>query len=112
MAERGSSEPALVTGVLVVMFATWAAYAFSGAGLVAPLPRLRTVLLLVGLVYTARGLVVVSQAFLWLSAGAAGVPVRHVAFSAASLAIGLAYVVGTVQAWPTLAAEPHLRGRC
>jgi hypothetical protein len=104
MAERGSSEPTLITAVLVLMFASWAAYAFSGAGLIAPLPRLRLVLLLIGLVYTARGLLVIPQVFFWLSAGAAGVPARHVVFSAASLVVGCAYLVGTSQAWPTLPA--------
>ena len=54
--------------------------------------------------YTARGLLLIPQAFFWLSAGAAGVPLRHVVFSAASLVVGCAYLVGTSQAWPTLAA--------
>jgi hypothetical protein len=104
MAERGSAEPTVITAVLALVFVSWAAYAFSGAGLFAPLPRLRLVLLLIGLVYTVRGLVVVPQAFFWLSAGAAGVPLRHVVFSAASLVVGCAYLVGTSHAWPVLPA--------
>jgi hypothetical protein len=105
MAERGSSEPIIITVVLILMFSSWAVYAFSGAGLIVPLPRLRSVLLLIGLVFTARGLVVIPQAYFWLSAGAAGVPLRHVAFSAASLGVGCAYLLGTFQAWPTLPAR-------
>ena len=104
LADRGSSEPTFITIVLVLMFASWAAYAFAGAGLIARLPRLRTVLLLIGLIYAGRGLVVFPQAYFWLSAGSAGVPLRHVVFSAASLVLGITYVVGTYQAWPRLVA--------
>jgi hypothetical protein len=107
LAERGSSEPTFITAVLVLIFATWAAYAFAGAGFIAPLPRLRSVLLLIGLIYVGRGLIAFPQAYFWLSSGAAGVPLRHLVFSAASLVIGIAYLVGTYQAWPGLgAAEP------
>jgi len=104
MAERGASEPIFITVVLVLIFAIWAAYAFAGAGLIPRLPRLRTVLLLIGLIYAGRGLAAFPQAYFWLSAGSAGVPLRHVAFSAASLAGGLTYLVGTFQAWPRLVA--------
>ena len=102
LAERGSSEPALVTTVLAFVFAVWGAYAFSGAGLIPRLPRLRTALLLIGLIYAGRGLAVLPQAYFWISAGS--VPLRHVLFSAASLAIGLAYLIGTYRAWPGLTA--------
>jgi hypothetical protein len=105
LADRGSSEPTFITTVLVVMFASWAAYAFAGAGLIAPLPRLRTVLLLIGLIYTARGLVAFPQAYFWLSAGSAGVPFRHLVFSAASLVVGITYLVGTYQAWSGIVAS-------
>jgi hypothetical protein len=107
LADRGSSEPVVITAVLVLIFATWAAYAFAGAGLIAPLPRLRTVLLLIGLIYIGRGLIAFPQAYFWLSAGSAGVPLRHLVFSAASLVVGITYLVGTYQAWPGMAAaEP------
>ena len=96
MAERGVPEPTVITSVLVALFATWAAYAFSGAGLVRPLPRLRTGLLLIGLIYAGRGLALLPQAY--LIATGPGVPVRHAVFSAVSLGIGLLYVFGTAKA--------------
>ena len=102
MAERGSSEPAVITTTLVLLFGAWAAYAFSGAGVIAPLPWLRSSLPMIGFVYTARGLVVIPQVFLWLSVGSAGVPLRHLVFSTASLVVGATYVAGTYLAWRTL----------
>lgn len=102
MAERGSSGPAIITTALVLLFGAWAAYAFSGAGAIARLPWLRVCLPIIGLVYTARGLVVVPQLLLWLSAGSAGVPLRHLAFSAVSLMVGATYVAGTYLAWRSM----------
>ena len=101
LAEHGSSEPTFITTVLVLLFASWAAYAFSGAGLVPALPRLQTVLLLIGLIYAGRGLAVLPQAYLRLAGGEAAVPLRHLAFSVASLVTGMAYLVGTVRAYST-----------
>ena len=107
LAERGSQEPAFVTSVLILMFAGWAAYAFSGAGLVRRLPYLPTALLLIGLIYTGRGLALVPQLYLWMSGGFEAVPVRHLWFSAASLAIGILYLAGTLLAAP-VPVEPEV----
>ena len=99
LAERGSQEPTFITSVLVVMFSAWAAYAFSGAGVIPRLPYLQTALLLIGLVYAGRGLALVPQIYLWMNdGGSAVVPVRHLWFSAASLAIGVLYLAGTMRA--------------
>jgi len=110
LAERGSSEPTSITAVLVLLFASWAAYAFSGAGLIRPLPRLQTLLLLIGLLYAGRGLAVFPQAYLRLSGGEAAVPFRHLAFSLASLVIGMTYLVGTFRASTSADAAAPGRG--
>ena len=44
LAERGYPTPALITAGLTALFIVWAAYAFSGAGLLRPLPLLRPAL--------------------------------------------------------------------
>lgn len=101
-AEAGSWRPALVTLGLVVIFAAWSAYAFSGAGWLQPLPLLAPALWTIGVVFTLRGLVFVPQLAMRLLGFRGVVPVRHVVFSAAALGIGLAYVLGTWQAWASL----------
>ena len=97
MAERGMIQPTLITLGITAVLAIWAAYAFSGAGLIARLPLLRTGLVVITLIYLARGLIVIPavlmnreiNAFGWWS-------------SLIVLAYGLAYLVGTWRAWPTL----------
>lgn len=56
MAEEGRWRPAIITGLIAIALAVWALYAFSGAGLVAPLPLLGPVLSVITAVYTLRGL--------------------------------------------------------
>jgi hypothetical protein len=92
MAAQGSPLPALATGLLVIIFGLWSIYAFSGAGLIRELPLLRVALLLVGLAYTVRGLLVCLDLVIWLQ-GRHPAP-RMVAFSAISLVLGILYGVG------------------
>ena len=97
MAERGMIQPTLITLGITAVLAIWAAYAFSGAGLIARLPLLRTGLVVITLIYLARGLIVIPavlmnreiNAFGWWS-------------SLMVLVYGLTYLVGTWRAWPTL----------
>ena len=56
MAEEGRWRPAIITGLIAIALAVWALYAFSGAGLIAPLPLLGPVLCVITAVYTLRGL--------------------------------------------------------
>lgn len=63
LAEQGSPVPALVTLGVGAVFAVFAVRAFSGAGLVGRLPLLRSGLLVIGAIYTLRGLVAVPWAW-------------------------------------------------
>lgn len=102
MDERGSFMPGLFTLGLTLLFATWAAYAFSGARLLPRLPLLKAGLVGIGSIYTLRGLVLFPQ-LVWLFSGfAAAVPPRQLAFSLVSLFIGLTHLIGTQQAWRDL----------
>ncbi|KIP87526.1 hypothetical protein SN15_02120 [Stenotrophomonas maltophilia] len=96
-ARSGSSIPAALTSMICVVLLTWAAYALSGAGLIAPLPRLRPVLVAISSVFLLRALlgpfVLVgngrSARFVWVS-------------SAICLLYGLLFLVGLVQRWDAL----------
>ena len=92
MVERGSWLPALLTGLLVLLFALWAAYAFSGAGWIRRLPLLRLAIALIGIAYTLRGLMLCFELTL-LFTGKLPAP-RMAAFSAFSLALGLVHLAG------------------
>lgn len=98
MAERGSLTPTLVTLGIATVLAVWAAYAFSGAGLIARLPLMRTALVLISAVYLLRGLVVL-PAFV-LNPG--GVMPFMIWSSLIVLVYGVCYAVGTWIAWPAL----------
>jgi len=98
-AERGSIRPALITAVIAAILATFAAYAFSGAGLVGRLPFVRAALVAITAVYLLRGLVLfvpaalrrpdLSANFLFWS-------------SLIVLVFGIVHAVGTWRAWPVL----------
>lgn len=98
-AERGSMMPAAVTLGITALLGVWAAYAFSGAGLLRRLPLLRTALVLISMIYLARGLLIVPVALF--------VPYPEGAFdywsSLTVLAYGFIHAVGTWRAWPSLA---------
>ena len=98
-AERHLPWPALMTTGIAAMLALWAAYAFSGAGLIRPLPLLRLGLVAITAIYLARGLVLffpaalrrpdLSPAFLFWS-------------SLIVLVIGVIHAIGLARAWTDL----------
>ena len=97
-AAKGSAMPALVTIAIAAVLAIWAAYAFSGAGLIGKLPLLRLGLVVISGVYLLRGLVL----FAMLALRPAQVDAFWVWSSLIVLVYGMAYAVGTWTAWPLL----------
>ena len=97
-AARGRMMPTLITLGIATMLAIWAAYAFSGAGLIVRLPLLRTALVLISGIFMLRALAVVpllltpteQSTTFWLWS------------SAIVLIYGLTYAIGTWRAWPEL----------
>lgn len=61
-AERGDARAVLITLSIAAVLVVWAAYAFSGAGVLPRLPLLRPALVAISAVYLARGLIVVPMA--------------------------------------------------
>jgi len=97
-AERGDIYPALITAAIATVLAIWAAYAFSGAGLIVRLPLLKTALIAITAVYLLRAVAYIPilsfqglpvGAFAWIS-------------SAIVLIYGLAHLAGVWTAWPLL----------
>ena len=98
MAEQGSMTPTLVTLGIAAILAIWAAYAFSGAGLLPRLPLLRTGLVTISAVYLLRGLALIPA----LAINRGEVTPFVLWSSLIVLVYGLAYAAGTWIAWPRL----------
>ena len=96
-AERGEAYPALVTFAIAVVLAIWGAYAFAGAGLIPRLPLMRTALVAITAIYLVRGAALIPALI---------VPEMNSPFNIWSsvivLGYGLAYLIGTWHAWPSL----------
>ncbi|MEG3180329.1 hypothetical protein [Sphingomonas sp. LT1P40] len=94
MVERGLILPHIYTAIIVLILTGWAAFAFSGAGLIGRLPLLRVGLAAISTIYLARAILGPfllvspdrSATFLWIS-------------SAIVLVIGLLHAIGTAQIW-------------
>ena len=90
--ESGSAlVPVLLTVAVAALFAVWACYALSGAGVIRRLPLLRIGLFAIAGIYLLRGIPVVPE-LLALARGA--FPLRYAVFSAFSLFAGVVYLWG------------------
>ncbi|OXS01010.1 hypothetical protein [Shewanella algae] len=56
MSENDSTYPAMVTAAIALILAGFSAFGFSGAGVIRPLPLLKTTLVLISGIFLARGL--------------------------------------------------------
>lgn len=97
-AARGDWAPTLIILAISAILLIWAAYAFSGAGMLPRLPLLRTGLVTITAIYLLRGLIFVPLHF-WR-------PQHTDSFAVWSSLIvfiyGTVYAVGTVKAWDDL----------
>lgn len=93
--EAGSRRPALVTAAIAMVLFAWAAYAFSGAGLIDHVPLTRLALPAISVAFLARGL-----AFPLLKPS---FPENSLAFwlvsSGICVVLGLLYGAGAVAVW-------------
>ena len=90
--------------VMAVVFGLCGLYAFSGAGSFRRLPLLRLGLIVIGSVYTWRGIVVFPLLLVLLGYIQSPVPLLPQALvsSAVSLGIGVLYLAGTIGNWRNL----------
>ncbi len=99
LAERGDWRPAAITAAIAAMLVLAAAYAFSGAGLIARLPLLRTGLVFISAVYLLRGLIVLRPSALGRDDLSPGFLLWS---SLIVLAFGIVHAVGTARVWKSL----------
>jgi hypothetical protein len=92
---------ALITFSLAAIFAVWGLYALSGAGVLRRLPLLRLGLLVIGGIYTLRGLLLIQEIIASIQ-GKMREPQYFMWFSVVSLVIGIFYLTGTIRAWKDL----------
>jgi len=97
-AESGRAYPALVTLAIALVLALWAAYALSGASVLAALPFLKWCLVAITAVYLLRGLAIVP---LFLFARGRSTPFL-VWSSVICIGYGVVHLVGIVQVWSQL----------
>jgi hypothetical protein len=76
---------------LVLAFAGFGLYGLSGAGLIRRLPLLRLGLLVIGAIYTLRGLVLIYDLIGLFN----GAPLHPAIFSLVALLVGLCYLIGS-----------------
>lgn len=98
MAEKGLAYPTVVTSGIAAMLLLWAAYAFSGAGLIPRLPLLRIGLVAIASIYLLRAFALIPAIFLrpdligpfaWWSSGIV-------------LVFGLVHAIGIRRGWKSV----------
>jgi hypothetical protein len=97
-AEQGRWMPHLLTIGIAAVLTVWGLYAFAGAGLIRRLPLMRTALVVISLIYLARGLLIIP---IMMSVSLAEAPFDYWS-SLIVLVYGICYAVGTWLAWPHL----------
>lgn len=92
--EQSFTLISIATALLALVFAIWAIYAFSGAGLIGRLHMLRKALIAIGVIYILRSLFLFTEINLVLTQG---YPFRFTIFSTISLVTGLLYLIGILK---------------
>ena len=103
LASQGSPYPTVITAGIAGVLGIWALYGLSGAGVVRRLPLLRPVLLLIGGVYFARGLVAIPVVLLGDGPYAEELRGRMpflIGTSLVCLALGVSYALGAASVLP------------
>ena len=99
-AARGHWQPTLVTVAIASVLSVWGIYALSGAGIIRPLPLLKSVLSAITAVYLMRGLFF----FLLKPHFPGNSPAFWYWSSGICLVIGLLHLVGLYQSWSRLSS--------
>ncbi len=98
LAEQGSIQPTIITSGIVLVLSVWSLYAFSAAGIIFRLPFIRLVLILITLVYLARGI----AGFFLISSPMGRSPDFWFWSSVICLSFGVIHLVGLKQQWSNI----------
>lgn len=95
LAEQGSPTAPLITLGIAAVLALWAAWAFSGAGLIAPLPWVKLGLAAISAIYLLRALGYVPALLV------AGAPVGAFAWISSGIVLifAVVHIIGTLHLW-------------
>ena len=97
-AEAGNARPALITGLLTLMFVVWGLAAFSAAGFGRWSGRAKYLVAGIGTAYILRGALAAPQAW-WRYQHPEQVPLRFVVFSLVALGLGIIGLWGVSLRW-------------
>ncbi|HAS87857.1 MAG TPA: hypothetical protein DCS48_00885 [Desulfovibrio sp.] len=98
LAERHSIIPPLLTVFIATVIAVFGLYAFSGAGKFARLPLLGPVLIVIGVIFSIRGLILPVQLY-QLFKRPHQTETKEIFFSIITLLTGICTLYGTVLNW-------------
>ena len=93
LTRQDSPLPDIITAGIALILFFWGIAAFSGAGLIAPIPWLKPVLMIIAGIYLLRGVVIIPLLFFAPQL----IDAFMVITSAISLIIGLSYAAGIRQ---------------
>lgn len=98
LSEQGSTKPTLITSGIVLVFSIWSMYAFSAAGVIFKLPLIRLALILITLIYLARGIV----GFFFIKSPMGRSSEFWFWSSIICLSFGIVHLIGLKQQWASL----------
>lgn len=101
LAESGSARPAILTALIAAILTGWALYALSGAGLIRRLPLVRSALVAITIVLSARGVM-----GFFRGAFPPEISTEFIVVSSLIVAVmAAAFAVGTAKAWKRLSPK-------
>ena len=98
LSEQGSIEPTLITTGIFFVLSIWSMYAFSAAGVIFKLPLIRTVLILITLIYFVRGI----AGFFFINSPMGRSPEFWVWSSIICLSLGIVHLIGLNKQWSSM----------
>jgi hypothetical protein len=98
LSDQGSMRPTLITSGIIFVLSIWSMYAFSAAGVIFKLPLVRLALILITLIYLARGI----AGFFLINSPVGRSPEFWVWSSVICVSFGVIHLIGLKQQWANI----------